>query len=85
MSSHHSIKFFLTHYEQVAGAIERKVVNAQIRKLRKEADALRWADYRRKREVVKAAATYLYWSEAAFYIVTLATVASIVLFGLRGI
>lgn len=85
MSSHHSIKFFLTHYEQVANALERKSVKEQIRQLQRQADALKWDDYRRKRAVINAATRYIYWTEAFFYIVTFLTIIAAVGFTLRNI
>ena len=85
MSSHHAMKFFITHYEQIDGAIKRRAIKAEIRKLQREEDALKWSDYRRKRAVIKAAAQMIYMSEVAFFITTLITVLSIVLYGMRNI
>ena len=85
MSSHHAMKFFITHYEQIDGAIKRRAIKAEIRKLQREEDALKWSDYRRKRAVIKAATEFAYYSDVAFGIGFLITVLSIVLYGLRNI
>lgn len=85
MSSHHTLRFFLNHYEQQGAAIKRKVLKTKVRQLEREMRDIEWADFRHKRAVIKAAAEYTYWSEVGFYIITLITVLSIVLYGLRNI
>jgi hypothetical protein len=85
MSSHHSVKFFINHYTQELAAVERKSIKDEIRELKRQEDALKWADYRHKRAVIKAAAKYLYWSEVALYFVSVLTIATIVAYGIRGI
>ena len=85
MSSHHSVKFFINHYNQELVAVERKTIKDQIRKLKKQEEAMKWADYRHKRAVIKAAARYAYWSEMALYFVILLTIAVIAVYGIRNI
>lgn len=84
MSSHHSIKFFITHYGQEQRAEERHRLKEQRREIERQERALFWAEQRHQREALKVRAQWLY-IEAGIYLWVLITIASIVLYGLRNI
>ena len=85
MSSHHSIKFFITHYGQEASAIRRREIKAQKRALEREENALKWAAYRQQRAEAKVKLLWYYWSTEALVIGWMLTTLAIVVYGLRNI
>ena len=84
MSSHHSIKFFITHYGQEQRAEERRRLKEERRKIERQERALYWAEQRQQRAILKARAQWLY-IEAELYFWAFVTVAAGVIYIMRNV